>query len=84
MNDHPFLTSIFSQLIFQASFGQWQILFTILAGIYIFGAVVYLLGGTGELQSWNNAEPTANGHLDEDTEASHPLKVMNSTDTQKA
>lgn len=48
-----------SQLIidfFQDSFGQWQIIFGILSVVYLFGAVIYLLLGTGELQRWNSPE----------------------------
>lgn len=35
------------------TFEQWKWVFWILVGIYLFAGVVYLLFGTGELQSWN-------------------------------
>ncbi|XP_034952243.1 sialin [Chelonus insularis] len=38
------------------TYHQWSIIFWILAGIYIFGACVYLIFGTGELQKWNNPD----------------------------
>ena len=40
----------------QDSFGQWQIIFGILSVVYLLGAVIYLLLGTGELQRWNSPE----------------------------
>lgn len=38
----------------QHSYGQWQIVFGILAGTYIFGALAFVVLGSGELQPWNN------------------------------
>lgn len=35
---------------------QWQIAFWVCCGVYMFGAVTYLLMGTGELQPWANPE----------------------------
>ncbi|XP_044737750.1 sialin [Chrysoperla carnea] len=47
------------------TYGQWQYVFAILAVTYIFGALVYLIFGSGELQPWNSgpvkAQPTQNG-----------------------
>ncbi|XP_034952043.1 sialin-like [Chelonus insularis] len=36
------------------TFRQWRIIFWILAGMYITGALSFLIGGTGKLQEWNN------------------------------
>lgn len=51
-------------LVLQQSYGQWQIVFGVLACTYFFGGIVYVLFGSGELQPWNNppekcAEPEA-------------------------
>ncbi|XP_059057805.1 sialin [Achroia grisella] len=35
---------------------QWRIVFFILAGTYIFGAVTFVTFGSGELQPWNSPE----------------------------
>ncbi|KAK3094625.1 hypothetical protein FSP39_004159 [Pinctada imbricata] len=35
---------------------QWQIVFYLAAGIYIFGALFYLIFGSGELQDWARVE----------------------------
>ncbi|XP_034951933.1 uncharacterized protein [Chelonus insularis] len=35
------------------TYGQWQIIFWILAGLYVFEAVVFLILGSGEVQEWN-------------------------------
>jgi len=43
-----------STLFLQDSFHQWQIVFWILAVTYISAAVVFVIIGTGDLQSWNN------------------------------
>ena len=46
---------------------QWQIVFGILAAIYIGGALIYLFMGTGELQHWNNPpEKQKPGEKDEE------------------
>ena len=40
-------------LIFQSqSREQWQIVFYVAAAIYLFGAIFYLIFGSGELQPW--------------------------------
>ncbi|XP_074656227.1 sialin-like isoform X5 [Tubulanus polymorphus] len=36
--------------------GQWQIVFYIAAGIYAFGALFYVIFGSGETQYWNSDE----------------------------
>ncbi|RZF35165.1 hypothetical protein LSTR_LSTR007867 [Laodelphax striatellus] len=36
------------------TFSQWQIVFYILAGTYTFGGLVFLIFGTGKMQSWNS------------------------------
>ncbi|KAJ8712110.1 hypothetical protein PYW07_004952 [Mythimna separata] len=38
---------------------QWKIVFYILAGTYITGALCFVSFGSGELQPWNNAKPAA-------------------------
>ena len=38
------------------TYSQWSIIFWILATTYCFGALVFAIFGTGELQSWNNPE----------------------------
>uniref|UniRef100_A0A1B0D7V5 Uncharacterized protein n=1 Tax=Phlebotomus papatasi TaxID=29031 RepID=A0A1B0D7V5_PHLPP len=55
------------------TYGQWQIVFGILAGVYIFGSLVYLIFGTGELQEWNNP-PERKKKGEEDAEEGVPLK----------
>lgn len=58
------------------TYGQWQIVFGILAATYIFGAVAYVIMGSGELQSWNNPPEKSNI---QDVELSVPLKSKNNT-----
>lgn len=51
----------------QKSYAPWQIVFGILASTYIFGAIVYLIFGSGELQHWNNPpEKKKPGEKDEE------------------
>lgn len=59
----------------QETYGQWQIVFGILAASYIFGSLAFLFMGTGELQPWNNP-PERNRSL-QDTEEALPLKKDN-------
>ncbi|XP_045451610.1 sialin [Melitaea cinxia] len=40
------------------TYEQWQIVFFILAGTYIFGALTFVLFGSGELQPWNQPKQT--------------------------
>ncbi|XP_034244522.1 sialin isoform X2 [Thrips palmi] len=51
------------------SYGQWQIIFGILSGVYVLGAVIYLFLGTGELQKWNSPRTPA-----EKEPESYPLR----------
>lgn len=53
------------------TYGQWQIVFWILAVIYIVGSTAYLIMGTGELQPWNN--PPERGINNRETEEGVPL-----------
>lgn len=55
------------------TYGQWQIVFWILAATYCFGALIYVVLGSGELQSWNNP-PEKKKITDVDTEEGVPLK----------
>lgn len=59
----------------QQSYGQWQIVFGVLACTYFFGGIVYVLLGSGELQPWNNP-PEKNAEV-EDVEEEVPLKKNN-------
>lgn len=56
----------------QQTYGQWQIVFGILAASYIFGSFAFLLMGTGELQPWNN--PPERHRSLHDNEEALPLK----------
>lgn len=58
----------------QQSYGQWQIVFGVLAGTYLFAGVVYVLLGSGELQPWNNP-PEKNPEV-EAVEEEVPLKKI--------
>lgn len=58
----------------QKSYGQWQIVFGVLACTYLFGGFVYVLLGSGELQPWNNAPEKPE---DADVEEEVPLKKNN-------
>lgn len=55
------------------TYGQWQIVFWILAIVYIVGSSAYLIMGTGELQAWNN--PPEKGAINE-TEEGVPLNLQ--------
>lgn len=71
---------IFTNWIFdytqQQTYGQWQIVFGILAASYIFGSLAFLFMGTGELQPWNNPPERINRPI-HDTEEALPLKKDN-------
>ncbi|KAG4066879.1 hypothetical protein HA402_012946 [Bradysia odoriphaga] len=56
------------------SYGQWQIVFGVLAFTYIFGGLFYVVFGSGELQAWNTP-PEKNRRPD--TEEALPLKKNN-------
>ncbi|KFB39876.1 sodium-dependent phosphate transporter [Anopheles sinensis] len=62
------------------SYGQWQIVFWILAVIYITGSSAYVLMGTGELQAWNN--PPEPGDGNRETEEGVPLNQRNAVATK--
>uniref|UniRef100_A0A182VUX8 Major facilitator superfamily (MFS) profile domain-containing protein n=1 Tax=Anopheles minimus TaxID=112268 RepID=A0A182VUX8_9DIPT len=57
------------------TYGQWQIVFWILAVIYITGSTAYVIMGTGELQAWNN--PPEKGDGNGETEEGVPLNQRN-------
>ncbi|CAF4928649.1 unnamed protein product [Pieris macdunnoughi] len=46
------------------TYSQWQIVFFILSGTYIFGALVFTFLGSGELQPWNSP-PSDNNKREE-------------------
>ncbi len=51
-----FFNGVCFVIIFQPSRHQWQIAFYIAAAIYLFGALFYLLLGSGEEQPWASKE----------------------------
>lgn len=59
------------------TYSQWSIIFWILATTYCFGALIFAVFGTGELQSWNNPEQSKGRKqttVEADVEESVPLK----------
>lgn len=62
----------------QHTYGQWQIVFGILAGSYIFGSLVFLLFGKGDLQPWNNPPERDTFDNEKDAEEGVPLKKSSS------
>lgn len=68
-------TNSFLSLNSQQTYEQWQIVFGILAGTYIFGSLAFLFMGTGEMQPWNN--PPERNRSSHDTEEALPLKKDN-------
>lgn len=60
----------------QQTYGQWQIVFGILAGSYILGSLAFLFFGKGDIQPWNN--PPERDVIDKDAEEDVPLKKNNS------
>jgi len=40
----------------ESTFETWRYVFWVLVATYIFGAVFYLIFGTGRLQKWNNPD----------------------------
>jgi MFS transporter, ACS family, solute carrier family 17 (sodium-dependent inorganic phosphate cotransporter), other len=60
--------------ILQQTYGQWQIVFGILACTYILGSLAFLFFGSGKLQKWNN--PPEQGEPEEE---GVPLKVKPAT-----
>lgn len=60
-------------------YGQWQIIFGIIAFSYVFGAIVFVIFGKGELQPWNNP-PEKNGvQLQEMGKAEEGVPLKNET-----
>ncbi|XP_072157136.1 sialin isoform X2 [Bemisia tabaci] len=56
------------------TYGQWQIVFWMLAGTYMVGALIFVLFGTGELQPWNSPD----GMTKQDSKEVIPLKKSKS------
>jgi len=57
------------------TYGQWKIVFWILACTYTVGALMFLVFGTGELQSWNNPKPTRKPDVEmQEKKESEPLR----------
>ncbi|KAJ6647807.1 putative inorganic phosphate cotransporter [Pseudolycoriella hygida] len=57
------------------SYGQWQIVFGVLAVTYIFGGLFYVIFGSGELQKWNT--PPEKNQRSADAEEALPLQKNN-------
>lgn len=57
----------------QQTYGQWQIVFAVLAATYIFGSLAFVIMGSGELQAWNNPPERPSKSVKE-TEEAVPLK----------
>src|SRR5690349_1930513 len=72
--------SILSFNCFQNTYGQWQIIFGIVAASYLVGSLSFLFFGKGELQPWNNP-PERNGVQMQDMrqEEGVPLKTNNAS-----
>ncbi|XP_063365902.1 sialin [Cydia amplana] len=50
------------------TYAQWQIVFFILAGVYVVGALSFICFGSGELQPWNARRPNTEQEPLNDTE----------------
>ncbi|CAG4944311.1 unnamed protein product [Parnassius apollo] len=48
------------------TYEQWQIVFYILAGTYVFGALCFVCFGSGELQPWNSPKAAEPNHKQEE------------------
>lgn len=48
----------------QGDSGQWQIVFYIAAGVYLFGAVIYGLFASGNRQKWAEVQTGYIPHLE--------------------
>lgn len=48
------------------TYEQWQIVFFILAGTYVFGALTFVIFGSGELQPWNQPTQTETAEKQEE------------------
>lgn len=62
------------------TYGQWQIIFGIVAASYLLGSLSFLFFGKGEIQPWNNP-PEKNGIQMQDIrqEEGVPLKTNNAS-----
>ncbi|XP_050664700.1 sialin [Leptidea sinapis] len=56
------------------TYEQWQIVFFILAGTYISGALCFTLLGSGELQPWSSPHTAKDNETDKQTPEHQPLK----------
>jgi len=63
------------------TFEQWCIVFWILAGTYMCGAMVFLIFGTAKTLSWNSGPNTeeSNGFSTNESEAMKPLKTLSNS-----
>ncbi|XP_063242977.1 sialin [Bacillus rossius redtenbacheri] len=59
------------------TYEQWRVVFGVLVGTYSAGAVMYLVFGTGELQSWNSAKQSE----DEESTAKEAVPLKNGVST---
>ncbi|GLH02449.1 Putative inorganic phosphate cotransporter-like protein [Gryllus bimaculatus] len=66
----------------QQTYGQWRIVFGIIAATYGLGAIVYLALGSGELQPWNAGAGASAGPDGDDDEEQH--KAANGTNGHHA
>ena len=63
--------AIYSYSIFQSGVAEWRKVFLLAAGVYCFGALMFLLLGSGEEQPWSkeipskNANPYEGSHTDD-------------------
>lgn len=62
-----------------SSFSTWKYIFWILVGTYCFGAVFYLIFGTGNLQKFNSVDRS-----EENGKEMQPLKKTEETEREKA
>lgn len=46
------MSDIFDVLTFQRTHGEWQSVFFVSAAIYAFGAVFFMIFGSGDIQDW--------------------------------
>jgi len=67
--------------VFQPSREQWQKVFYVTAGIYVFGAVFFVIFGSGDVQPWNSADDENLVEVDVERETREPL--LDSTTQQE-
>ncbi|XP_076289049.1 sialin [Lasioglossum baleicum] len=58
------------------TFAQWRIIFWILASTYCFGALVFALFGSGELQKWNNPRGSMANEVKAGTSLDDPKETL--------